>query len=167
MRDPEDVMTEREATRLRIWQVECTLLDAVLLLTFDGRELSNLARAAGVELPACRCPDERALVAAVHRACHAETPLALQLERLLDLMHRGALDALQAYGLEAFGGDLVGRDLWAVPHLAARLWAVLTSPDPAADGLRAYLRGALAFDGVRSLAGRIQTPPAAHEELTA
>lgn len=147
---------EREATRLRIWQVECTLLDAVLLLTFDARELSNLARSAGVEVSTCRCPDERALVATVHRACHAETPLALQLERLLDLLHRGALEAVRTYGLETFGRDLIGRDLWAVPHLAARLWAVLTSSDPAADGLRAYLRGALAFDGVRALAGRAQ-----------
>lgn len=150
-------MAEREATRLRIWQVECTLLDAVLLLTFDARELANLARSAGIEVTTCRCPDERALLATVHRACHAETPLALQLERLLDLVHRGALDALRTYGLETFGRDLVGHDLWAVPHLAARLWAVLTCSDPAADGLRAYLRGALAFDGVRSLASRVQT----------
>lgn len=150
-------MAEREVARLRIWQVECQLLDAVLMLTFDGRELSNLARSAGVEVSACRCPDERALLATIHCACHAETALALQLERLLDLVHRGALEALQTFGLETFGGELVGRDLWAISHLSARLWAVLTCADPKADGLRAYLRGALAFDGVRSLVSRVQS----------
>lgn len=150
-------MSKRDqATRLRIWEVECPLLDAVLLLTFDAQELENLSRSAGIELPSCRCPDERVLVATVHRACHAATPLALQLERLLDLVHAGAREALDTFGLDTFAQELIGRDLWAVPHLSGRLWAVLTCPDPAATSLRAYLRSALAFDGVRSLARRSQ-----------
>lgn len=149
-------MAEPQAERLRIWEVECTLLDAVLLLSFDAQELENLSRSAGIQLPSCRCPDERALVATVHRACHAATPLALQLERLLDLVHAKAHDALDTYGLETFGQDLIGHDLWNVPHLAGRLWAVLTCPAPAAVSLRTYLRSALAFDGVRSLARRTQ-----------
>jgi hypothetical protein len=92
---------------------------------------------------------------AVHRACHQPTPLALQLERLLDVIHRGALEARDAFGLDAFGAELVGRDLWTIDHLPGRLWAVLASADPAADGLRSYLRNALAIDGLRSLAGRV------------
>ncbi|MCO5170157.1 MAG: hypothetical protein M9894_27805 [Planctomycetes bacterium] len=154
-------MDGREATRLRIWQVDCTLLDAVLLLSFDPRELSNLARAAGLEPAACACPDARALVRAVHRACHEATPLALHLERLLDLVHRRALDALATYGLEAFGDDLAGRDLWQVPHLAGRLWAALTAPGDTAERLRAYLRNALAVDAMRALAARAHEQPAA------
>lgn len=154
-------MTEREATRLRIWEVDCGLLDAVLLLSFDPRELANLARAAGVEVPACACPDARSVVRTVHRACHEATPVALQLERLLDLVHRRALDAVQAYGLDAFAAELTARDLWTVPHLASRLWAVLTCADPAADRVRAYLRGALAIDALRALAARASEGSAA------
>lgn len=154
-------MAERETTRLRIWEVDCALLDAVLLLSFDPRELSNLARAAGVDVPACACPDARAVVRGVHRACHDATPLALHLERLLDLVHGRAIDALDAYGLDAFAGELTGRDLWRVPHLSSRLWAVLTCADPAADRVRGYLRNALAVDALRALAARASEGSAA------
>lgn len=148
-------MVEREATRLRIWEVDCALLDAVLLMSFDARELANLARAAGVEVPACACPDARAVVRTVHRVCHGATPLALHLERLLDLVHGRAVDALRAYGLDAFAADLTGRDLWEVSHVSGRLWAVLTCADPAADRVRAYLRNAVAIDALRALAARV------------
>lgn len=139
---------------LRIWQADCALLDAVLLLSFDARELEDLARARGVEV-ACGCLDARAWVQAIHRACHAPTPLAHQLERLLDGVHRRALEARDAFGIDAFGVDLVGRDLWQVDHLPGRLWAVATCDDPAAERLRSYLRHALAVDGLRALATRV------------
>jgi hypothetical protein len=139
---------------LRIWQADCGLLDAVLLLTFDARELEDLARARGIEIT-CGCPDARGLVQVIHRACHAPTPLALQLERLLDVVHRGALEARDAFGIDAFGAELVGRDLWQVDHLPGRLWAVVTCDDPAAERLRTYLRHALALDGLRALATRV------------
>lgn len=147
--------------RKRIWEVDCALLDAVLLLSFDARELQNIARARGVDVPACACPDARSLVRTVHLSCHAATPLALHLERLLDLVHGRALDALATYGIDAFGDELVGRDLWLVSHLPGRLWAALTSDDGGAERLRAYLRRALATDALRALAARVQDQPAA------
>ena len=38
--------------RLRIWEVDCTLLDAVLALSFDTEELLNCCFSAGVPIAA-------------------------------------------------------------------------------------------------------------------
>ena len=153
-------MTERDPNRLRIWDVECVLLDLVLAHAFDTDELSNLLHAHGVSVSPCRADtDGRKVLRAAHAACHTQNgPLARVLERNLDLLYRVALCELDLYGLESVAQELLGRDLWDVPHLPGRIWAVLTCPDERAEGLRFHLKHALQLDGIRALLTRPTHP---------
>jgi hypothetical protein len=135
--------------RLPITDLDCVLLDAVLLLSFDAGELANLSQPEGGE-DACTCG--RRALDAVHRACHAGGPLARRIERSLDLVHRRSLERLGTEGLRAFGGELLGPQLSTVADLGGALWAVLGAPAPEAHALRAHLRRALVIDGLHRIA---------------
>lgn len=145
-------MTTRHC-RIRIWDVDCALLDAILALSFDPQELLNSCQSAEAEVSTCRCltPDHRAVVS-VHRACHQPSRLAELTERRLDVVHRQALDRLEL-GIESLARELLGADLTRVPHLAGKLWAVATSSEPRAEALRRHLGAALNMAGLRLLAG--------------
>lgn len=134
--------------RLRIWEVDCTLLDAVLALSFDTEELLNCCFSAGV--PIAACPQLRRahrVRVAVHRACHENNALSRLIERQLDYMH----------GLERRDGvegarTLPGRELAAEPDLAARLWALARDASSAASTLRARVGASLVQTGYELLA---------------
>ncbi len=142
--------------RRRIWEMECGLLDAVLALSFEPAELANLCQGEPSS-PGCTCA-ARAVIRFAHARCHEPTPLARLLERNLDVLHRRELERLAAAGLEEYGEALVTADLWAVPELAGRLWAVLRCEHPLGDELRRYLVGALSLDGLRLFAAEAGRP---------
>lgn len=137
--------------RLPIGQVDCDLLDAVLALGFEPRELENLASRAGLARGTCLCSPSRDLVSTIHRACHVEGPFPAHLQRLLDCLHRRELERLDGEGFDAYASELVGSDLWSIPALPGRLWAVGTSAHPQAPVLRRYLVRSLQLDGLRAL----------------
>ena len=145
----ESVHRTRSAARIRIWEVECPLLDAVLALSFDAGELANCCRSAGVELErhACVSPEHLAVLSA-HRACHGPTPLAHLLERRLDFVHGAALDLFEAEGLAAVANALVGVPLREVDDLPGRLWVLATLAGEEYQALRTHLRGLLAMGGL-------------------
>lgn len=142
----------RSLARLRIWEVECPLLDAVLALSFDAGELVNCCQSAGVEVPehACLAPEHLAVLSA-HRACHEPSPLAHLLERRLDFVHAPALDLLEAEGIAALAEGFLGRRAAEVEDLPGRLWALGTLAGDEHRSLRAHLRGVLAMGGLLAL----------------
>ena len=149
--------------RLRIWEVDCTLLDAVLALSFDTEELLNCCFSAGV--PIAACPQLRRghrVRVAVHRACHGDNALARLIERRLDYVHglvgrdgpasgapARAPGEAPAAG-PARGGahaGLLGSDLTSMPELAARLWALARDGSAAASTLRAKVAASVVQTG--------------------
>ena len=134
--------------RLRIWEVDCTLLDAVLALSFDTEELLNCCFSAGV--PIAACPQLRRahrVRVAVHRACHENNALSRLIERQLDYMHglEGRDGAAEAAGLQ-------GAALADEPELAARLWALARDGSAAASTLRARVAASVVQTGYELLA---------------
>ena len=139
---------------LRIWEADCGLLDAVLALSFDAGELSNCCRSAGLDVPRCGVHDRAALVGTIHRACHAETPLALLIEHRLNLIHSQAIAMLERDGLADLRHTLLHSDLRRVDQLAGVLWALTTCADPEADELRTAARALITMTGLQLLAAR-------------
>ncbi len=155
------------AERLRIWEVDCTLLDAVLALSFDTEELLNCCFSAGV--PIAACPQLRRthrVRVAVHRACHEDNALARLIERRLDYVHglvgrppgaRGEDGVAALLGAdpereEGGGASLLGADLTATPDLAARLWALARDGSSAASRVRARVAASVVQTGYELLA---------------
>lgn len=153
-------LPDSSAARLGIADVDCGLLDAVLALSFEPRELENLATRAGLETGACLCSRSRELTSTIHRACHQGGAFPRHLQRLLDVLHGRELTRLEEAGFDACAGALVRGDLWEVPDLAGRLWAVATSGDPQAPLLRRFLGRALQLDALRALRTLTQGPAA-------
>lgn len=143
--------------RLPLWEVDCALLDAVLYLSFDHRELSDCCTSAEVEIPRCPCvTPSHAVVAAAHRACHQPGPLPELIARRLDYVHRDALEELEQEGVEGLAGKMLGQPLGQVPRLAGRLWAVATCGAADARTLQVLLRGALSASGLELLAREVE-----------
>ena len=134
--------------RLTLDEVDCVLLDATLLLTFDDGELSNLLG------PERQAAPGRTLVDRLHARCHRDGALARQVQAALDLVHGRAVRDLEAMGVADLGRALLARDLWAVDGLAGWLWALATTPGASADAVRAAVRRALVVDGLRSVRAR-------------
>lgn len=144
----------QEQERTPIERVECGLLDAVLALSFEPRELENLLSGAGEPAPDCGCPGARGVISLAHRATHQGGALARRLEGLLDLLHARSLARLEELGPTHFAAETVARDLWAHPDLAGRVWALARCADPAAADLVRYLGRAVGLDALRALAAR-------------
>ncbi|MGE0707498.1 MAG: hypothetical protein AB7N76_10865 [Planctomycetota bacterium] len=138
------------ANRLRIWEADCSLLEAVLALSFETEELLNCCQSARLEASPCGCA--RSVVRGVHRECHDDSPFSRLIERRLDLVHRRAIESLAAEGLEPLGDELLGRDLLELEDVAGKLWALTTCADSRAALLRAHVRAELTLAGVRSIA---------------
>ena len=160
-------MTRHEAydDRLRIWEVDCLLLDSILALSFEPEELLTRCQSAGVPLRLCDCASARQVLHAVHEASHADTPLARLVEHNLDVLHRASLERLEGGLLEELHDELRGADLWSVADLAGKLWALATSSGEGLDPLRHHVRGAIVVDGLRLLAERVHGPKATAEVL--
>lgn len=139
--------TTSPCDRVPIEQVDCDLLDVALALSFEWRELVNLVGAA----PGCACPTARSAVTLAHKAVHGNAAVARRLEAQLDLMHGAALDRLAARGPHCIAAALVGRDLREARDLAGDVWALGSSADPDAAGLRRWVSRALFVDGLLAL----------------
>ena len=138
--------------RLRIWEVDCTLLDAVLALSFDTEELLNCCFGAGVPIAACpSLARSHRVRVAVHRACHENNALSRLIERRLDYVHRRA-----AWADTHDGAALQGADLTATPDLGARLWALACDPSAEASTVRARVAAALTQTGYELLAREVE-----------
>jgi len=142
--------------RLRIWQVDCGLMDPILSLSFERRELENLFTSAGQPLPRCACaPLAQSMVLATHAACHERHGLLANLvESQLDVIHSAAIDQLDEEG----PGPLL-HPLWegrgVVGDLAGRLWALATWGDPLAKELVPQVRATISLAAWCELGARI------------
>ena len=111
--------------RLRIWEVDRTLLHTVLLLAFDTQELLNTCSSAGLPItPSPLQPLSQAALTAVREACVQDSPLARLTERRLDLvLGRHPHDTTPNVELLI---QLLGTDLHEITDLPAALWSVAT-----------------------------------------
>lgn len=150
-------MSPLRPDRRPIWEVDCSLMDAILALSFERRELENVFAAAGVGLPEpCRCmPASQAVILGAHALCHEDNHVSRVLCRQLDLMHARSIAALEARGLEDFLRPILlqPEDL---PDLGGRLWAIATCREEQAPLAIAQVRSSLAMGGIRLMAERTQ-----------
>ena len=146
--------------RKRIWEIDCTLLDAALLLSFDAGELENTCRATDVLVtPHAHRPEAYSLVDAIHRACHEPTPTAHLVERQLDMMHGPRLRELDREGLESVSHRLLTEPLGQQPDLAAALWWLARHPHTAAADLIPHVHVTLGFSALLALGAQTGAPP--------
>lgn len=142
--------------RKRIWEVDCGLMDPILTLTFEARELQNLFSSAGQPLPRCACaPVAQSMVLATHAACHERHGLLANLvESQLDVVHSAAIEQLEQDG----PGALL-HPLWegagVVRDLPGRLWALATWGDPLASELIPQVRATISLAAWCELGSRI------------
>lgn len=143
--------------RRRIWEVSCGLMDPILTMTFEERELENLLSRAGQVLPRCGCaPLSQSLVLAAHAACHERNgALACLIESQLDVIHSAAIELLEEEG----PGPLL-HPIWegagVVADLAGRLWALGTWLDPLASELIPQVRAVISLAAWRELGARVE-----------
>jgi len=150
-------MSTDSTKRRPIWEVDCGLMDAILALSFERRELENVFAAAEVSLPEpCRCmPASQAVILGAHALCHEDNAVSRVLGRQLDLIHARSVARLEALGLAGFVRPVLlqPEDL---SDLGGRLWAIATSLDEGAQLAIAQVRASLAMGGIRLLAERTQ-----------
>ena len=111
---------------LRIWEVDCVLLDGVLALTFDAEELKNYCNQAGVVMSRRCLTGPLNVFRTAHGECHSQSPLAKRLERLLNYIHRRELDRVASEGLQGAFAKHLGRASWTIPPGPAS-WAIRRS----------------------------------------
>lgn len=125
---------------MRIWEVDCGLMDWILALSFDSGELANCFQSAGLDSTRCAClPDSTSAILLAHAASHQQSPLAELLERRLDCVHGAGMRGLPADPALVAEPIVLGADL--PRDLGTRLWALGTSR--AAQPVVARLKAAI------------------------
>lgn len=79
-------MIMRYRSRKRIWEIDCLLLDAILASSFSWTELLELLQKNGLMLEPKKTkrPIEFQIQRLIHKHCHFENPISLELEEKLD-----------------------------------------------------------------------------------
>lgn len=124
--------------RRPIWEADCALLHATLVLSFEPGELENLARSARREIPRRTAWPALDVYLEAAEACREEAdPWARAIARQLDRMHGRAVASLAGpEGLARLRADLErAADLSDVADLASHLWALATSGRAGAEEL--------------------------------
>ncbi|MBX3469861.1 MAG: hypothetical protein KF878_23550 [Planctomycetes bacterium] len=144
-------------------ELDCSVLNTILCMTFAPDELGDRAQAAGVELTVDpRDPDAAwAVYVCVHHAIHRGSPVAATLTQMLDCVHRRSLEALERDGHEALAAPLFHGDPRRVPDLAGRLWALGSAPSDEAAELARWLNARVGVLAVQDVA----RGPARQEEV--
>lgn len=153
--------------RRRIFHASCPLLDAVLALAFDARELENLCTGAGVDLP--HHPRLRTLRVAetIHLACHRDTPLARRIERILELRFAEDVAACERLGAREYGQMWFFDEPLAPLGRAGALWALATTGDPELRDSEARLARLVQLEAMAALRRDVEESPRATAPGTA
>lgn len=135
-------------------EVDCSVLNTVLCMTFAPDELGDRAQAAGVELTVDpRDPDGAwGVYVCVHHAIHAGSRVATTLTQVLDCVHRRSLEALEHEGHEALAASLFHGDPRRVPDLAGRLWALGSAQSDQAAELAHWINARLGVLAIQDVA---------------
>ncbi len=126
--------------RKRIWEMDCTFLDAALAASFDWKEMANLLQSSGLELLDDQSDAVLEMQAqnGVHAKCHDANDLSLKIETLMNQWHARPMDVI--------AGMQPSEILWAFPEEMKRkgisrggiFWALGTDPRPGFDCLRRH-----------------------------
>jgi len=141
----------------RIWDVPCALLDAVLIFSFDDRELDNLCSSAGLKIP-CQSPLRTVqLRSAVHRACHEKNSLARQIERTLNLRFADQVSDLHEVGAREYVQMWFYDQKVPTRDYAGALWAIATSAGAAAHDLVSHVDRYVMLEALKGMRERLET----------
>ena len=127
-------MTRRE--RLRLWEIGCAGIDAVLWTSFDWDELLNLdpfflrvredhaLRALEKETV------EHLIFAEAHKMCHWQNPVSKKMQKCVSIMHEKAVDRVEKIQLseDTCGCADISFGLEEEADLPGALWALLSDP---------------------------------------
>lgn len=158
-------MTEmaRGHARIPIWEVDCRIIDLVLLGTFDWQELHNLlsARHPDAELPceSARVPVADLIVKRVHDLCHRDTDVSRAVAARLDRLHADAIAAVAAQEIVALGEQWMLGEIRPRPDLAGLAWALFTDPRPGLAPLRPTILLRMQYAWLRSFQQASQPSP--------
>lgn len=121
--------------RKRIHQVACAILDPVLQLSFDARELENLCATVDRVRLDPENSDPYSIFDYVHTRCRELNPLSARIERTLHLIHIEQVAERHRLGDEAFVRKWFLEIRDPTLEIGGALWAIATSPEPHPDCL--------------------------------